>query len=312
MSHYRVCFFGVKETTRLIVEYLHAHKVHIDLIISIDESVLLKNHVADYCSLAETAKRIGADFYCVKDYSLKRLNDEFFAKHTFGVGIVYGWQRLIPSSIISKFQYGIFGFHASPEALPGGRGRSPLNWGIILGKKKLYNHCFKYVTEADAGEIYSVKVFSITSHDTIMTVLYKSLLTAREEIIKLLQDIKLGPLKLQPQNGKPWFFPKRTPEDGLIDFTKDKTNTIINLVRGVSRPFPGAFCYTYDGKLIIWEAWEFDRLIDFSAWQPGQVVDVLYEMPVVRTIDGSIVIRESEGPILKSRDLLLAKQPPLP
>lgn len=305
MKKYKICLLGVKNTTQIIAEYLHKQGVQIDLIVSIDEEAAQKNSISDYTNLADTAKLTGAEYYCVRDYSLKKVKDNFFQENCFEIGIVYGWQRLIPEEIINVFSQGIFGFHASPELLPKGRGRSPLNWALILGHTKMYNHFFKYVKEADAGEIFSITEFSITAHDTILTLLYKSLVTAKTEIIKLLRQAEKGAIILFPQKGDDYFFPKRTPEDGRINFASLSTSNMVNLIRGVTRPFPGAFCYCgTDRKLIIWEAWEFDRMIDFSACQNGEVIDSIYNMPIVKTIDGSIILKEYEGPELKQGDIL--------
>lgn len=310
MKTYKLVLFGVKETTKILAEYLHQQNVHIDLLVSIDPAVLEHHHVANYVDLQDTAKKIGADYYGVKDYSLNTLNDAFFQQHAFGTGIAYGWQRLIPKSILDVFQVGIFGFHASPDLLPQGKGHSPLNWGLILGKTALYNHCFKYTTHADAGAIYSITQFSINPYDTILTLLYKSLLTAKKQVMNLLDAIQKDSLQLVAQHGTSYFFPKRTPEDGAINFSESPTRELINLIRGVSKPFPGAFCYTSQGhKIIIWEAWPFDHLLDFTEYQPGEVIDTLYEMPVVKTIDGSIILKNYEGHKLYEHERLGKDKP---
>ena len=252
---------------------------------------------------------VGADYFCVKDYSRLTLETGFFDNHAFEIGIVYGWQRLIPEHILNKFNQGIFGFHASPDLLPQGRGRSPLNWGLILGKSVMYNHLFRYNSNADAGDVYSITPFAITAHDTILTPLYKSLMIAKKEITKLITDASLGALSLTAQKGASYFFPKRSPDDGLIDFGTQSTMEIVNLIRGVTKPFSGAFCFTKKGeRVVIFEAWEFDALIDFSSQEPGEVIDNLYGLPIVKTIDGSIVIKHYEGTNLTPTDRLISHE----
>ena len=310
MKTYKITLFGVKETTKLIAEHLYHSGVKVDLIISIDKAISKKNAISDYLDLKMTAEIIGAEYYQVKDYSLNQGDEDFFQNNQFELGIVYGWQRIIPQKIMVKFNQGLFGFHASPDRLPKGRGRSPLNWGIILGKTVLYNHFFRYVSEADAGDIYSVTKFAITPHDTILTLLYKSLLIAKKEVVRLVEDINSGKVKLTSQHGTPYFFPARKPEDGLIHFETSKTKDIVNLIRGVTKPFPGAFCFTSQGeKIIIWDAWEFDALIDFSRYQLGEVIDNLYNMPVIKTKDGSIILKNYEGRTLLPHDQLGADNP---
>jgi len=305
MKKYKIILFGVKETTKIIAHYLHENHIKVDLIISISPSCLAKTDIANYTDLQDTATLIGADYYCVTDYSLKSLKDNFFYENEFELGIVYGWQRLIPASVIATFRTGIFGFHASPELLPKGRGRSPLNWGLILGKTQLFNHLFKYAKDADAGDIYSIREFAINPQDTILTLLYKSLIVSRQEIIRLIKDVNAGTLKLTEQRGESYFFPKRSAQDGLIDFQTNTTKHIVDLIRGVTKPFPGAFCFNQQGhKIIIWEAWPFDHLIDFSAYQSGEVIDNLYNLPIIKTMDGSLIVIHYEGGLLSKNERL--------
>ena len=307
MKKYNLTLFGVKETTKIIAEYLVSKGIKIDLIISIDASLIATSSISDYANLKLTAQSIDAEYYPAKEYSLKQLKDTFFLDNEFELGLVYGWQRLIPKDIIAKFSKGIFGFHASPDLLPKGRGRSPLNWGIILGKTTMYNHLFRYALDPDAGAIYSVTKFAINPNDTILTVLYKSLVIAKKELLRLIHDSRVGELPLTPQKGEPYFFAKRTSEDGLISFNTSSTKDIINLIRGVTKPFPGAFCYTNFGKkIIIWEAWEFDSYINFSGYIPGEVIDNLYHMPIIKTKESSIILKNYEGASLKPGEHLTA------
>ena len=308
MKHYQISLFGVKHTTQIIAEYLHDCGIQVDLIVSIANAAAQKNAISDYVDLESTARRIGADYYCAKEYSLSKLADNFFQENTFELGLVIGWQRLIPDAILAKFTQGVFGFHASPDLLPKGRGRSPLNWGIILGKTVLYNHLFRYVNAADAGDIYSVTPLTITPHDTIVTVMYKSLLIAKQEIPRLVQDVNAGTVQLTPQVGEPAYLLARTPHDGLLNFDTTTTQDLVNLIRGVTRPFPGAFCFTQAGqKIIIWEAWEFDSRLNFARYQPGDVIDTLYAMPIIKTIDGSLIIKAYEGAVLMPHDRLVSQ-----
>ena len=85
------------------------------------------------------------------------------------------------------------------------------------------------------------------------------------------------------------WYTKRTAADGKIDF-HDRTRNIYNLIRGVAAPFPGAFAMCGERKVTIWEAHPFDEIIDFSAYAPGEIIDVFDDKPVVRTVDGSLLI----------------------
>lgn len=61
--------------------------------------------------------------------------------------------------------------------------------------------------------------------------------------------------------------------------------------------------------MTVWEAHPFDEIIDFSAYAPGEVVDIFDGKLVVRTVDGSLLIdryecgREIEEEIFWSKKL---------
>ena len=48
-------------------------------------------------------------------------------------------------------------------------------------------------------------------------------------------------------------------------------------------------------KVTIWKAHPFDEMIDFSAYAPGEVIDIFDGKPVIRTIDGSLLIDSYES-----------------
>lgn len=55
----------------------------------------------------------------------------------------------------------------------------------------------------------------------------------------------------------------------------------------------------------VWTAHPFDEMIDFSAYAPGEVIDVFDKKPVVRTVDGSLLIDRYESSLeLKAGDIL--------
>lgn len=302
---YKIVIFGVKSTTEKIIEYLYEKGYHIDLIVSLDDNISNNYHISGYKNLKKIADEIDTEYYSLKCYSLNDKKDEkFFNSNEFDIGISYGWQRLIPKSILNRFEFGIFGFHGSSYYLPKGKGRSPLNWSLIENRKIIHNHLFRYDENADAGPIFSIKDFEITPFDSIQTLQYKSILTAKFQLKQLLESYKEKSIKVTSQKGESTFYKKRNPEDGQINFNK-KTMEIYNLIRGVTKPFPGAFCYVRKNKLLIWDAIPFDKIIDFSNYKVGEVIENLYDMPLIKTVDGTILIKDYESKNkLKNGDIL--------
>ena len=297
--HYDCVVFGTKDTTGEIISFLLSEGKIINLIITISKRVLEKNHVSGYKELLPLAETMGISIFESESYSLTdEKTEEFFRENTFNIGICMGWQRLIPQFILERFYYGIFGFHGSCAYLPYGRGRSPLNWSIINGDTRYILNLFQYDEKADSPNVFAQEMFEINSFDTIRTLQYKNIICAKRMIIQLLDRYEKGTICIK-KGGKDYdtWYSKRTPQDGKICF-RMKTRQIYNLVRGVTKPFPGAYILTKNKKkVILWRVAPFDQIIDFSQYSPGEVINCFDSYPIIRTIDGSLIIYEYEGNI---------------
>ena len=288
---YKVVVFGAKLSTSYLI---NKFKDDIDLVVTVNDNK--SYNIAGKGDVIGTANDNNIECYSTDDYTLKSCK-EFFQNNEFDIGISYGWQRIIPQSILNEFKQGVFGTHASPLGLPYGKGRSPLNWSIIRDFRQVYFNFFKYVAKADSGLIYSTTKFEINDWDTIESIKEKDLIVTKNEVGKLINDYKNNDIKLFPQkdNIEETFFPKRSPRDGKIDLTLGVRDTY-NLIRGVSRPFPGAFLMCGDMKVTIWNAVPFDNQLDFSEYQLGEVIRVMEDTNkfIIKLNDGSLLVNEYE------------------
>ena len=292
---YKLAVFGVKDTSENIVEFIHKNIRPVDLVITISREVLNRNQVSGFKGLSVLTEKYGipvfeADSYFLTDEKTRK----FMEENEFEIAISMGWQRLIPKDVLDKFQYGVYGFHGNCGYLPFGRGRSPLNWSIIQGDTRFNLNLFRYDENADSPNVFSTEMFSLTVHDDIRTAQYKNMICSKNLIRKLLKayDEKNIQIRQESKDFDSWYM-KRTAADGKIDF-RGRTRDIYNLIRGVAAPFPGAFAMCAGEKVTVWEAHPFDEMIDFSAYTPGEVVDVFDGKPVVRTVDGSLLIDRYE------------------
>lgn len=304
--HYKVVVFGVKDTTERIVEFIQENICPVDLVVTISREVLSKNQVSGFKGLSSLTEKYGiqvreADSYALKDETTR----DFFLENTFDIGISMGWQRLIPAAVLERFRHGVFGFHGNCAYLPFGRGRSPLNWSIINGDTRFILNLFRYDEKADSPNIFANEMCAITPYDTVRSMQYKNIICSKNLIRRLLAAYKEGNIRIR-QESKDFdsWYEKRTPEDGKIDF-HGRTRDIYNLIRGVSAPFPGAFAFVKGEKVIIWEAVPFDEMLDFSDYKPGEVIEVFDGQPVVRTVDGSLLIKNYEADITIVRGAVL-------
>lgn len=307
--NYDICIIGAKDTTIKLMKYLTENVCGIDCVITIDESTVDTAQISGYSPISEYASAYGARVYQAPSYSLKdEESKHFFEGNSFGIGICMGWQRLIPQEVLKRFKCGIFGFHGSCGHLPYGRGRSPLNWSIINGDTRFILNLFQYDEKADSPNVYQNRMFEITPFDTIRTLQYKNLLVSYELVTQLIEDYRNDNIHIK-RDSKDFdtLYPKRTPQDGKISFLM-KTREIYNLIRGVTKPFPGAFAYieNTEEKVVVWEAVPFDGIMDFSKYQPGEIIEVFDEKPLVRTIDGSLLIQKYESKYTLEKGIILS------
>lgn len=298
---YKIVVFGVKDTTENIVSFIQEKICSVDLVITIAPEVTQKNQIAGYKGLSSLTKKYGIPVYEVDSYHLiDKKTQKFFEENEFDIGISMGWQRLIPPSVLERFQHGIYGFHGNSGYLPFGRGRSPLNWSIILGDTRFNLNLFRYDEKADSPNIFATEMFSITPHDDIRTAQYKNMICSKNLIKRLLRAYQEGNIvvRTDSKDFNSWYN-KRTAADGKVDFCM-RTREIYNLIRGVAAPFPGAFAFINgecddNHKIVIWAARPFDEMIDFSGYEPGEVIDLFDERLVIRTVDGSLLVDRFES-----------------
>lgn len=293
---YKVVVFGVKDTSANIIEFIHNTICPVDLIMTINQQVTEKNNISGYKGLGYFTEKYGIPVHEADSYFLTdEKTQKFLQENEFELGISMGWQRLIPKTVLDQFAYGIYGFHGNCGYLPFGRGRSPLNWSVILGDTRFNLNLFRYDENADSPNIFATEMFSITEHDDIRTAQYKNMICSKNLIRKLIKAYETGTISIRTESKdfNSWYG-KRTASDGKIDF-HGRTRDIYNLIRGVAAPFPGAYGYIGEQKVIIWEAHPFDEMIDFSGYEPGEVIDIFDEKPVIRMVDGSLLIDKYES-----------------
>ncbi len=162
------------------------------------------------------------------------------------------FRKIFPKEILNLASISFMNMHGS--YLPNYRGSAPLNWQIICGEKKGGVTLHKVNEKIDAGEIISQKSFRIFKNDNPISlskkIVKKSNLILDETLPQITNKIKNA--KKQKMEGSK-IFKKRKPEDGRI-LWKDSALKINNLIRGVTNPFPGAYTFYNNNKIIIWES----------------------------------------------------------
>ncbi|MBL7774755.1 MAG: hypothetical protein JNK89_02065 [Saprospiraceae bacterium] len=272
----RIAVFGCKATTLFLLDHLDI-PYPVRYLITIAPEAGQKHDVADYLDLKAEAERRGLQVYQARYYSLKHPDDLAYIN---GLGLdlafVMGWQRLIPAEILSGLSIGAFGMHGSSMNLPLGRGRSPMNWSIIEGRQMFYTNLFRYDPGVDSGDVVDTFKFQITAEDTAETMHFKNSLAMKYLVERNIEKLVSNNFSLNRQDDSitPTYYPKRTPDDSLINWEQD-VHVLARFIRAVTRPFSGAFTFVGDRCVRIWAAQVFD-LNDFGFGQAaaGTVVAV--------------------------------------
>jgi len=163
------------------------------------------------------------------------------------------YRHLIPMKLLETARLGAFNMHGS--LLPAYRGKAPVNWAILNGEDHTGATLHHMVASADAGDIVDQQRVAIGEHDTIAEVMPRVVNAAIAVLERQLDALLSGTAPRYPQDAsEASYFGGRRPEDGRIDW-RWPSRRILNLIRAVTRPFPGAFADMPDGRrLMVWRA----------------------------------------------------------
>ncbi len=177
------------------------------------------------------------------------------------------YRHMLSDEILSLAPLGGFNLHGS--LLPRYRGRAPVNWALVNGETETGATLHKMVKRPDAGDIVGQQKVAIADNDTALT-LHKKVLEAAQAVLKeQLPKLKNGTATFTKQDeSQASYFGRRTAADGEILWHKS-AKEINNLVRAVTEPYPGAFSYLGQRKLIVWRSHVLDTQHDK---QPGTVL----------------------------------------
>ena len=289
----KILFIGTVEFSYKALSTLIENKFEIVGILSKKES----NFNSDYYDLTPLAEDNNIPII----YRTKDNKDEIisFIK-SLNPDIIYcfGWSHILTKSILSIPKYGVIGFH--PAELPNNRGRHPIIWALFLGLKQTASTFFIMDEGADTGDIISQEKIKIID-DNAFTLYNKIINVALKQIVSFtieleMKEVFLNKIKQDKTQGNSWR--KRTKQDGKIDF-RMTSNAILNLVKALSSPYPGAHIEFQNQDVKIWNVR--DEESNLSNFEPGKVLEIIGNDIIVKTYDGSIRILDHEFKITPTK-----------
>jgi methionyl-tRNA formyltransferase len=223
----------------------------------------------------------------------------FIREREIDVLISVNYLFIIESDLIRLPKLLAFNVHGS--LLPKYRGRTPHVWAIINNEVETGITAHIIDDGCDTGGIIEQVIIPISSDDTGATLLCKYEKAYIPLIELVLNKIRTKKIRIRKQDEeKATYFGKRNHDDGLINWNWQRER-IRNWVRAQAFPYPGAFAYIDNKKVVI------DKVVltdfGFSYDEPNGLIKSI-DPVLIKTPNGVIEIvdiREGEEFLIKGK-----------
>jgi UDP-4-amino-4-deoxy-L-arabinose formyltransferase/UDP-glucuronic acid dehydrogenase (UDP-4-keto-hexauronic acid decarboxylating) len=176
------------------------------------------------------------------------------------------YRDMLKDSVLSLARNGAVNLHGS--LLPRYRGRAPVNWQILHGETQGGVTLHHVVRKPDAGDIVDQDAFPIGPNDVGVDVYARMLPAAERVLTRSALAVVRGTAPRTPQDeAAATYFGRRRPSDGEI-LWRSAAEDVRNLVRAVTKPYPGAYTFAAGKKVLVWRA---ERVDASSGAPPGTV-----------------------------------------
>lgn len=215
--------------------------------------------------VAEIAEKHGIP-YLERDVADDGVADAI-AKARPDVVVASNWRTWIPSGVYADVPHGALNIHDS--LLPRYGGLSVINWAVANGERETGVTVHFVADDIDLGDIAVQQSVPIGPDDTATDLLHRTLPLCGELPVRALAQMEAGTLERRPQDREQaTFFHRRADIDGLIDWSAPP-ETVHNLVRAQSDPFPNAYTFHAGRRLRVKRTSMPDRAYGGT---PGRVV----------------------------------------
>jgi len=208
------------------------------------------------------------------DTNLKDLKNNFKILKP-DISVISSYNKILNQDILNLCKF----INIHHGDLPRYRGRANINWAIINGRKEIGICAHEAIPDLDAGNIYKTWMIPISENDYISDVYEKVNICIEKNLNSVILDVVNNKNKGTEQEGQSTYCCTRLPRDGKINWNDDAKN-ILNLIRGVSKPFGGAFCdLILDPikiqKVTIWKAYIEKNPRIYEGNIPGRVARII-------------------------------------
>jgi len=202
-------------------------------------------------SVSEFCRERGIPVFCPKDANAAPWPGRIRETRPDLIFSFY-YRSMLKKEVLDIPALGAMNLHGS--LLPKFRGRAPVNWVLVKGETETGVTLHFMTEKPDAGDIVGQAAVPIAFEDTARTLFGKMEAAAAALLDELLPRIAKGDIPRRPNEiDRGSYFGGRRPEDGRIDWSRPAVE-IYNLVRAVTRPYPGAFTELEGERLTVWRA----------------------------------------------------------
>ncbi|MGA0082515.1 MAG: methionyl-tRNA formyltransferase [Candidatus Nanopelagicales bacterium] len=202
----------------------------------------------------------------------------------------FGWSRILKKELLDLPSLGAIGYH--PTLLPANRGRHPIIWALSLGLNRTGSTFFVMNEGVDSGDLISQRVVPIEVEENAGSLYEKLIKVALDQIREFLPMLKNGNIPIIKQNdlqSNTWR--KRSDKDGRIDW-RMSARTIHNLVKAITKPYPGAYFEYENERIIVWKSTVIPGINENI--EPGKILSTSKNGPVVKCGEESIKLLLTE------------------
>lgn len=216
------------------------------------------------------------------------------------LGIVAGFNQIMKAAVLELPSFGWINLH--PGRIPQYRGGSPLNWQILCGENKVGGAMLEVDNGIDTGPIYGQFFVDVLPEDDIASMHVKVNEAFSNNISNVVKNVLNGHMKKQTQDESvACYWHQRSDKDGQIDWAKMSTKDVINFVRALTKPYPGAWTMLNGVKLRIFVL---DEPQEHFKGSPGRVLKLPGKPYHIITSDGAVSLVdysiEGDGVSLKN------------
>jgi methionyl-tRNA formyltransferase len=198
--------------------------------------------------------------------------------------VVAGYSSIFKAELLAVPRLGVLNLHGG--RLPQYRGGSPLNWQIISGESAAGISVIRMDTGIDTGPVLAAGEVPIGAEDTILDVHDRANACFPGLVLAAIAALRRGETGVVQDEGLAAYWHQRNDADGRLRFDRMTARQGHDLIRAVTHPYNGAFCWWNGRQVRIWRS----RLLDGAP---------------VRGVPGRVFFLQGLGPLVLFRDTAL-------